>query len=435
MNRLEQYLRRATRGLWGKKRLEVMAELRGSLEARVWKLECQGATPTHALETALLEMGAPQHISAGLMRTHTMPTISKIGFAAIAATALCIASLSSSQAQVGWATPKLDLKFADRNLTVLLYGSLFISLSDLKIALERAGATVKETNLPPSTTRSNLLVPSWDTTLPVRTLEITFVQAGQDYQVVLQALGSVGALDKNETFASSPESAEFVPFSYVLEQLRRTKLPLKLEGWQRPKISLGSFSFTLERAGELPNTARLYEDIFSQWWQSGSGRPGVRNPLVGGSLLSNIPNGLNYPTLTIPSSAKPTTTASGVSAVRDFNFEYRHAIRTTMPANTVFAIVASAGGFRAKLGEDGTHTILNIARTNAQGILEFTAPYKFLEFGGNSLLEKTARADAGSEKHPAQALLFKLMGRLDEGVKPVELVLPTKRKIMALGRN
>jgi hypothetical protein len=204
-----------------------------------------------------------------------------------------------------------------------------------------------------------------------------------------------------------------------------------------PIFVLGSFSFTLERAGELPNTAALYQDVFNQWWQFGSGRPGTRNPLIGGAVFfhSNVLDGLNNPALTIHGSAKAITTSTGAIMVRDFNFEYRHAIRTNMPANTVFAIVTSAGGFRAKLGEDGSPAILSVARTNAQGILEFTAPYKFLEFGGNSLLEKTARADAGSEKHPAQALLFKLMGRLDEGVKPVELVLPTKRKIMALGRN
>jgi hypothetical protein len=238
MNRLEQYLRRATRGLWGKKRLEVMAELRGSLEARVWKLECQGANPTHALETALCEMGEARHISAGLIRTHTMPTISKIGFAAIAATALCVANVSSSQAQVGWAIPKLDLKSADGREIVCLCGELYISLSDLKTALERAGAIVTETSLPPSTSWRNIQTASWDATLPVRTFELVFQQAGQEYRVVLQALGSFGALDKTETLANTPDSAEFVPFSYVLEQLRRTKLPLKLEGWQRPKISL-----------------------------------------------------------------------------------------------------------------------------------------------------------------------------------------------------
>jgi hypothetical protein len=52
MNPLETYLNRATRGIWGKKKLEVKAELRGSIEARAWKLECLGFTPELALETA-----------------------------------------------------------------------------------------------------------------------------------------------------------------------------------------------------------------------------------------------------------------------------------------------------------------------------------------------------------------------------------------------
>jgi hypothetical protein len=451
MNRLESFLTRATKGLWGKKRLEVMAELRGSLEARVWKLECQGETPEHALELALREMGAPQQISAGLIRIHTMPNITKIGFAAVAAAALCIASLSSSQAQVGWAIPQVDL---NSNISCLC-GDLYVSLTDLKTTLKQAGATVTESvssvqSLESVSPVQSLYVPryaiyngipinAWGSELPVRTLEIAFQHIGQKYVVVLQALGTLGNLDKTESLAKTPESAEYVPFSYVLDQLRRTKLPIKLEGWQRPKISVGNFSLTLERAGEFPNTSALYQAGFYQWWQYGSGRPGVRNPLLGGVSLAHFAHGpssllrnSSSPMPSITGSMKQTTTATGAIRLGEIKFEHRHAIRTNMPANTVFAIVASAGGFRAKLGEDGTPVILSMARTNAQGILEFTTPYKFLEFGGNSLLEKATRADAGSEKHPAQALLFRLTGRLEEGVKPVELVLPAKRKIMAL---
>jgi hypothetical protein len=448
MNRLEQFLLRATRGLWGRKRLEVIAELRGSLEARVWKLECQGYSTEHALETALLEMGEARHISAGLIRTHTMPNITKIGFAAVAAAALCIASLSSSQAQVGWVTPKTDFKVAGMN-QICVCGNLYISLTDLKTALEQAGATVTETISPVQTSYNPRYVifngighGTWDASLPVRTLEVNFQQTGQEQQVVLQALHNFGSLDKNESLAKTPESAEFVPFDYVLEQLRRTKLPLRLEGWQRPKISLGGFSFTLERSGEIPNTGALYQDVFLPWWQYGSGRPGVRNPLFGGANLVHLAHGagsgqrvLSNNIGQIRGTIPHTLTATGEIRLGELQFEHRHAIRTKAPANTVFAVVSSAGGFRTKLGEDGEPAFLSTARTNAQGILEFTTPYKFLEFGGNSLLEKTARVDAGSEKHPAQALLFRLTGRLDEGVKPVELVLPKKRKIMALGKN
>jgi hypothetical protein len=102
MNRLEQFLLRATRGLWGRKRLEVMAELRGSVEARVWKLECQGKTPEHALETALLEMGKPHHISTGLMRIHTMPKVlqNTVLFGLFLASSLTLFNISKAQVDV-----------------------------------------------------------------------------------------------------------------------------------------------------------------------------------------------------------------------------------------------------------------------------------------------------------------------------------------------
>ncbi len=404
MKRLEQYISRATRGLYGIKKLEIQAELRGSIEARIWQLEVQGST--NALETALLEMGAAKTINSGLIKEHLMPNISKAIFVVIAATTLTIAGISSSHAQISWAVPQ------DKRLKNCSCQQPYISLKDLKTWFEKAGATVTESMQLPElfeTTYNRRQLPtgilSWQdmtTDIKVKTLDITFRNTEKPYQVRLQALANF-SLNAEEKIATRPQDAEFIAFQYVIDQFLTTGLPIQFTGWQKPKMQLGNLSFLLERNGQMPNMGILYNDIFARWWTTNNGRPGVRNRFT---VQHSLSGATTYP--------------------------HRHVIRTKDPANTVYAIITSGGGFRVAAGADEPPTTLILARTNAQGILEFNAPFKVLEFGKNSLLEKTARADAGSEKNPAQALLYKFTGRIDDLAKPVEIVLPSKTKIAAI---
>lgn len=395
MNTLEQYITRATRGLYGAKKLEIQAELRGSIEARIWQLEMQG--DTNALETALSELGAATTINAGLFKEHVMPNISKAVFVAIAATALTIAGLSSSQAQVGWATAQ------DEYLKNSGFHDIFININDLKASFEKAGAVVSESMAEPKKyTKRGLIfvttpVRSWDDTLLVRTLDIQIPNSDQSIQ--LQALAKF-SLNSEEKIATTPEEATFISYNYMIDQFKATKLPVRFEGWQTPKIQVGDFSFTLEKTGSSPRPEMQYFQVFANWWIFSGDRPGVRNRLTGSFSTSGLP--------------------------------YRHAIRTNEPANTIYAIVSSEGGFRSAAGVYEPRTSVILARTNTKGILEFSAPYRILQFGKNPLLEKNPPSVAGTEKNPAQALLLKFTGRLDDAAKPVEIVLPSKTKIAAL---
>jgi hypothetical protein len=399
MKRLEQYISRATRGLYGAKKLEIQAELRGSIEARIWQLERQGST--NALETALLEMGAAKTINSGLIKEHLMPNISKAIFVFIAATTLTIAGLSSSQAQVGWATAQDDY------LKNHGFHDIYININDLKASLEKAGATITESMSEPKPYSNQGIIFSvapglgWDEKIPVRTFNIQLPNSEQ--QIQLQALAKL-SLNTDEKMETTPEEAAFISYKYIIDQFKTTKLPIRFEGWQTPKIQVGNFSFTLEKAGETPPSVMQYTQTFINWWMYSGGRPGARNRL------------------TFSLDMKHNLTAS----------PYRHAIRTNDPANTVYAIVSSAGGFRSQAGEQEAPTTLTFARTNAQGILEFTAPFRILEFGKNNLLEKKAPVIAGTEKNPAQALLLKFTGRIDDMAEPIEIVLPSKTKIAAL---
>lgn len=327
-----------------------------------------------------------------------MPSISKAVFVVIAAAALTIAGISSSQAQVGWATAQ------DEYLKNSGFHDIFVNINDLKASFEKAGAVVTETmSEPKKYTYSGLIFSttpklSWDEALPVRTLDIQLPNSEQKIQ--LQTLAKF-SLNSEEKIATTPEEAAFISYNYMIDQFKATKLPIRFEGWQTPKIQVGNFSFTLEKAGSSPQPEMQYLQVFINWWVFGGTRPGVRNQLS--FRLSNSPSD-----------------------------GFRHAIRTNQPANTVYAIATSEGGFRSAAGEYEPRTTLTLARTNANGILEFTAPYKILQFGNNPLLEKRVSPAVGTEKNPAQALLLKFTGRLDDLAKSIEIVLPNKTKIAAL---
>lgn len=71
----ERYLRRATRGLWGRRRREVREELAAHLEGRVTAHRIAGLSEQGAVKKALAELGSPGMVSVGMARLYTLPTV------------------------------------------------------------------------------------------------------------------------------------------------------------------------------------------------------------------------------------------------------------------------------------------------------------------------------------------------------------------------
>lgn len=91
----EAYLRRATRGLWGRRRREVREELEAHLYERVMAHRIAGLSEVDATEKALAELGRPQEVSVGMARLYTLPTVMGSG-AALAVVCISVAALLSS---------------------------------------------------------------------------------------------------------------------------------------------------------------------------------------------------------------------------------------------------------------------------------------------------------------------------------------------------
>ena len=94
---VEQYLRRATRGLWGRKKREVREELQAHIEERSLAHRIGGMDEAAATERALAELGDPARVRAGMIRLHSLPMLAGLG-AALAVS--CVALISWSQSSI-----------------------------------------------------------------------------------------------------------------------------------------------------------------------------------------------------------------------------------------------------------------------------------------------------------------------------------------------
>ncbi|GGO29685.1 permease prefix domain 1-containing protein [Deinococcus humi] len=85
MNPEEQFVRRATRGLWGQKKREAQTELRGAIEDKIYRHRLLGLNETEATTAALRDLGSPRAIARELGEVHTLPqTLKVLAFTGVA---------------------------------------------------------------------------------------------------------------------------------------------------------------------------------------------------------------------------------------------------------------------------------------------------------------------------------------------------------------
>ena len=97
---LERYLNLATRGLWGRKKLEVRRELEGNIREMALEFSIAGMNEHESIQRALEEFGAPQKVSVGMSKVYTAPAILRNTFLTATIASLCISSFSASRAAI-----------------------------------------------------------------------------------------------------------------------------------------------------------------------------------------------------------------------------------------------------------------------------------------------------------------------------------------------
>jgi hypothetical protein len=100
MNELEQYLKTATRGLWGNRKLEVREELETHILERAHKHELLGLTREDAIFKSMQELGNARVINRKMTEVHTMPAI-RSGLLIGALFTAALSFMTTGVAQVG----------------------------------------------------------------------------------------------------------------------------------------------------------------------------------------------------------------------------------------------------------------------------------------------------------------------------------------------
>jgi hypothetical protein len=206
MTELETYLKTATRGLWGKKKLEVREELEVHILEQARKLELQGLNKPDAIQKVLKQIGPANIVSRGMIGVHTMPNLLR--------TTLALASISVASAMLVNTAQALAFEY--------LFG-----VTEFRSILESAKLQVKDTGA---------------------NLEVKFPGSEKDIQI------------KTFDFPIPAENTTLrsISFGQFLESTaRESKLPVRLQGWAPTTMQIGTTQI------QFPYSESVYGDALS----------------------------------------------------------------------------------------------------------------------------------------------------------------------------
>lgn len=249
----ERYLRRATRRLWGRRRLEVREELAAHLEGRVTAYRVAGLTEQDAVEKALAELGSPQLVNTGMERLYTLPTVLGSGAAFAAVCVAVVASLPSGLAQSVPGTfywPSAMCIKAVEGKTVrspsescyFTLDSFWLNRDALKRALEPQGTVVSNTSVPGAGDEDGLLSVTFPGATPVYTSlgSPNFYMTGRDGKRIPMAEGYFSFWD------------------FLQNASQHRELAVSVSGWDNPSVSFGDVSFRLGTESEPVTGEKFY---------------------------------------------------------------------------------------------------------------------------------------------------------------------------------
>ncbi len=419
---LETYLKQATRGIWGKRRTDAILELRGNIEARIWTLEHQGKTQAEALEIALQELGDARAVNAGMTQVHTMPNVTRN---------ILLAGLISSVAAVGWTSSTAQIQTVTpsvQNICCQMLPTIqqpqFMRLNDLKLQLEQAGVTVRESMQAPvrgtTPTFGDWL---YVDPLETRTLDLHFPEMMDGETVRVQALSglSVTADGQNPKFVAQEDV--FIAPESLVDQLRNAKLPMTLEGWHNPTLRIGQTALMIGTQKQPITVANWYSNIVTE-----SVHNDVSNDVTF-TWNQNIPGvtTLGKHVYSMRVNDRPGTVYGLFMSETNPNQYISTGPKKSAPLTWVGYTLARVNDSGVLQFVDGSAKVIEFVKS-FKGItddLEFLKANKFAADRLNAL-------GYGSAKRPAKAMLVRLTGRLDANT--TEIVMPAKPRLMGLLR-
>lgn len=237
---LEHYLKQATRGLWGKRKLELHEELEAHILEKAERYELTGATRAEAIAKVIAELGEAQAINRAMKGVHVMPTAIKVSLLAAAVMGALLLNNRPGVAQVATIStapvgpcdlPESLPKSAKRDLCkskqIMLVNN-WLSLDGLAAALERQRVPVK---------RSGKTLEFQVQGVPIQ-LKESYRRDGQSYIVWWKFW--------NALFQHQASTQGF---------------PIRMTGWANPRVSVGDVVLDFGTPAEAVISREIYVDF------------------------------------------------------------------------------------------------------------------------------------------------------------------------------
>ena len=388
---LEKYLKQATKGVWGKKKLEIITELRGSIESRIWMLEQQGHSNSEALKLALEEFGKPNEINAGLVTVHSMPKMFKAMVVAAMLSSLAVMHTNFSAAQVAGVAElpisdcsvaknpeEISLSWMQKQDKSTICTGFWFKIGDLQSVLEPLGVTYSRQ-------------PSILSKVP----DHVFTFPGNNFLIIHPA-STVKLGD--ETFpqlkTNEESDAEYIPGSSLFSASSAMNLPTNIQGFDFPKISIGSTTFTFGTTEDPIDGREFYAQVFQKY-------------------LMNQYFPVDFPNEEIFLSSQRMNDTSQVSRYLK--------IKHSKPDEVYVMLYRDSGDFDYGSGKivRTNYRVLDFSPVYKTGYLIFRTPIEQFEFIANP---KNVDRIGNNKNEKFKVVLMRFTGKLNTNAKSFEVV-------------
>ena len=248
MTDLEKFLRQASRGLWGRERQTVRRELESHIRHRAQRYEVSGSSEVEAIKLAIADLGEAREISSGMKGVYSVPTTIRAGVLTAALATFVFMGAQLSTAQVTGTTKfptSACLESAQQTYKMgaddqpCEQGNFSISLKSLRAVLEPMGVTFENGFIKDAFT-----------------MRFPEGNAANFYMS-----GDVTFLNSQGKTISVPVLKDYIFVYAFFDQLRSTALPIKIEGWDNPRITVGKTSFTLGSSAQAIKGREVYPSL------------------------------------------------------------------------------------------------------------------------------------------------------------------------------
>jgi hypothetical protein len=238
MTDLEKFLRASTRGLWGRERQTVRHELESHIRHRAQRYEVSGSSHNDAIKLAIADLGEAREINSGMKGVYSVPTTIRAGVLTAALATFMFMGTQLSTAQISSMSVPACLKLSTSGY----------SIDGFENERERTFALSCEQNI--------LLIAMNSLRPALEQFGVSFQNQDDKYQSVRFPEGSSFNVVRN---------GGILIFDFV-DYLKGSNLPVQIEGWNNPKITVGKNSFTLGSSenritGSSVYATLLYRDL------------------------------------------------------------------------------------------------------------------------------------------------------------------------------